>query len=79
MLLLNQETCPAEICMFYLERLKTCQCQCIYSYGFCISLDDDIRQDEGFKNVSLGNVLQANPSGVKITFLTKQDEVCICY
>ena len=34
---------------------------------------DDIRQDLGFKNVSLGNVLNAKAAGEKVTFLAPED------
>ena len=34
---------------------------------------DDIRQTEGFKNVSLGNVLSAKAPGEKVTFILPSD------
>lgn len=36
-------------------------------------LDDEIRQTEGFKNVSLGNVIPASYQNAQTPFLTKAD------
>lgn len=40
---------------------------------FCSILDDEIRQTEGFKNVSLGNVIPASYQASQTPFLGDSD------
>ena len=58
------------VCMYYV-----CKCVCIYHFP----VDDDIRQDEGFKNVSLGNVLSAAAQDKRVSFLAQEEQVWSVY
>ncbi len=57
---------------------------CMYSTYIGLPLhtliitDDEIRQTEGFKNVSLGNVLSASFQDKRVTFLADSDQVGVC-
>ena len=50
---------------------------CVLTVGLTVFVDDDIRQSEGFKNVSLGNVLAVAyaTQKEKLTFLEEEDKV----
>ena len=58
---------------------------CYLNYGFVYNShaqDDDIRQNEGFKNVSLGNVISSAGQDKRVTFLLPEGQVfallCAC-
>lgn len=47
-----------------------------FQFAIILPSDDEIRQNEGFKNVSLGNVLSAAYSDKRVSFVSHEDHVC---
>lgn len=52
---------------------------CFLVYLFIFNLDEEIKQNEGFKNVSLGNVISSSYTFENANYLNKKDQVSIIF
>ena len=60
-----------------MRQMDDCMLLALFLMMHSSHIDDDIRQNEGFKNVSLGNVLAAAAQDKRVSFLAQKEQVNI--